>query len=167
MNFKKYKTVEINNVIQKYKHMKTRKNILSLFIAISIMVIPFYGFAQKTECNKQERKKMIESQKMDFITKKMDLTPIESQKFWPYYNEYKAKKDSLMGLFHKECMCGKKDFSQLSDKQAEKLADMQIIHAQQMLDLRKEYHQKFKSVLPAKKVLKLYNKKQQIFWIRN
>jgi len=141
--------------------MKTHKNILSLFIAIFIIAIPFYGFAQKGESNKQERKKMIESQKIAFITQKMDLTPKEAQKFWPYYNEYKANKDSLMSLFHKECMYGKKDFSQLSDKQAEKLADMQIIHAQQMLDLRKKYHQKFKSVLPAKKVLKLYNAEKE------
>ncbi len=44
----------------------------------------------------------------------------------------------------------------LTDKQAEELADQEIKHMQQMLDLKKEYHNKFKSVLTSKKLLKLY-----------
>jgi len=44
---------------------------------------------------KQQREKL-ELFKIQFITKKLDLTPAESEKFWPLYNEQKDASRNLM-----------------------------------------------------------------------
>ena len=44
---------------------------------------------------KQQREKL-ELFKIQFVTKKLDLTPAEAEKFWPLYNEQKDASQSLM-----------------------------------------------------------------------
>ena len=44
---------------------------------------------------KQQREKL-ELFKIQFITKKLDLTPAEAEKFWPLYNEQKEASRNLM-----------------------------------------------------------------------
>ena len=44
---------------------------------------------------KQQREKL-ELFKIQFVTKKLDLTPGEAEKFWPLYNEQKDASQSLM-----------------------------------------------------------------------
>jgi hypothetical protein len=39
----------------------------------------------------------MESFKIQFITKKLNLTPEEAEKFWPVYNEQKEASKKLMG----------------------------------------------------------------------
>jgi hypothetical protein len=47
------------------------------------------------QMTKQQREKL-ELFKIQFITKKLDLTPAEAEKFWPIYNEQKDASQSLM-----------------------------------------------------------------------
>ena len=44
---------------------------------------------------KQQRERL-ESFRIQFITKKLDLTPAEAEKFWPVYNEQKEASHNLM-----------------------------------------------------------------------
>ena len=44
---------------------------------------------------KQQREKL-ELFKIQFVTKKLDLTPAEAEKFWPLYNEQKEASRNLM-----------------------------------------------------------------------
>ena len=44
---------------------------------------------------KQQRERL-ESFRIQFITKKLDLTPAEAEKFWPLYNEQKTASRNLM-----------------------------------------------------------------------
>ncbi|MFA5974162.1 MAG: hypothetical protein WC780_17575 [Lentimicrobiaceae bacterium] len=99
----------------------------------------------------------MEAQHVAFITQKLALTPEEAQAFWPVYNEYDAKRDELRKSFRESGGLNKAENETLTEAQASKVLDDQIIEAQKFLDLRKEYHAKFKSVLPAVKVLKLYD----------
>lgn len=59
---------------------------------------PMYG--QKMQppprpMNKEQREKL-EFFRIQFITKKLDLTPAEAEKFWPVYNEQKDASRNLM-----------------------------------------------------------------------
>lgn len=45
--------------------------------------------------NKEQRERL-ELFKIQFITKKLNLTPAEAEKFWPVYNEQKEASRSLM-----------------------------------------------------------------------
>lgn len=47
------------------------------------------------QMTKQQREKL-ELFKIQFITKKLDLTPAEAEKFWPLYNEQKEASQNLM-----------------------------------------------------------------------
>jgi hypothetical protein len=44
----------------------------------------------------KEQRERLELFSIQFITKKLDLTPAEAEKFWPLYNEQKAASRDLM-----------------------------------------------------------------------
>lgn len=44
----------------------------------------------------KEQRAQLESFRIQFITKKLDLTPAEAEKFWPVYNEQKEASQLLM-----------------------------------------------------------------------
>lgn len=120
---------------------------------------------QATQYNKQyaqgrqhnDQHKNVEAQRIAFITQQLSLTPDEAKVFWPVYNEYDAKRHELKKSFKESGDFHKTDYEKLTEKEANQILDNQIIEAQKFLDLRKEYHAKFRSVLPAVKVVKLYD----------
>jgi hypothetical protein len=100
------------------------------------------GFAQPAEKDK------VEALRVSFITKEISLTPSEGQSFWPLYNEYNDKIRALRKTF--KMNYGKKtNFS--SDSEAEDFLNAEIKLKQNEVDLQKEYTEKFKKVLGAKK----------------
>jgi Spy/CpxP family protein refolding chaperone len=142
-----------NNQQMKIKQVINRTlTILSLLMCFSII-----ASAQETGSHHEK----ITAQRIAFITSKLDLTPTESQNFWPVYNEYDQKQHQLMHETRNTMMMDPEKIDALTEKEANDLADNQIVISQKMVDLRKEYNSKFKSVLPAKKVLKLYNAERE------
>ena len=125
----------------------------SVLIAFLVIMSVNNVFAQHE--NFQKKRQEINSEKIAYITKELNLTPQEAQVFWPVYNEYQSKMEEEMKAFRDE----KKsiDYDKISDKEASALADQQIIQMQKMLDVKKTYHAKFKEVMPPKKLLKLYD----------
>ena len=103
------------------------------------------------------KKEKMEAMHIAFLTNKLDLTPDEAQKFWPVYNEFQKKREDIHKKHREEVKGAKENFDSLSDKQVEKIVDNEMVFRQKNLDLEKEYHAKFKLVLPVKKVAKLYH----------
>ncbi|MBL7888073.1 MAG: hypothetical protein JNL24_00890 [Bacteroidia bacterium] len=99
--------------------------------------------------------------KIAFITQKLDLTPEEAQQFWPVYNQYHDKLQELRKKRKAEFKEHKDNFDNWSDKEIEQLVDSEIAFKQKEIDLQKEYHAKYKAVLPIKKVAKLYHAEEQ------
>jgi hypothetical protein len=106
-------------------------NLLTLFIALAYSQ-PDRDFEKKRD--------QIKAQKVAFITGQLNLTPQEAEKFWPVYNECEDKKEGI-----------KKEF----------IADDQILLAQRLLDLQKEYQAKYKTILPIRKVVMLYQAERE------
>lgn len=135
--------------------MKTNK-LIKWSVLLLIITLPMVNYAQK-EQRKGMLKEKIETQKIAYITNKLALTATEAQQFWPVYNEFSDKNEELLKAFRKNNLEDRDvNVETISDKEAMDMADEQIIHAQKILDLRKKYHAEFKKVLPAKKLLKLY-----------
>ena len=149
-----------------------KKSYRNLPITMLVILLAFSGSYQANAQRNQQRfrqqqmppknqpgarQENIEAQRIAFITQELALTPDEAKVFWPVYNEYDAKRIELRKTFRDNNNLSKIDIDKLSDKDATQILDNQIIEAQKLLDLRKEYHSKFKTVLPAVKVLKLYN----------
>jgi hypothetical protein len=98
----------------------------------------------------------IESMKIAYLTKKLDLTPDEAKKFWPVFNQFSEELKSVRSNRRKTGREAKEDFDNLSDKELEKIVDGDIAMRQQELDVIKKYNSQFKQVLPMKKVAALY-----------
>ncbi len=93
----------------------------------------------------------MESQRVAFITQKLDLSPSEAQAFWPIYNDYKAKERALRE--QRKPMKGIRD---LDETEAKTYIDKILDLEQQELELKREYTAQWQSVLSARKVLRLY-----------
>ena len=78
-----------------------------IFCLLSFIVTFFVAQAQDRPMNRQnmqppprpmtkEQRERLELFSIQFITKKLDLTPAEAEKFWPLYNEQKEASRNLM-----------------------------------------------------------------------
>jgi hypothetical protein len=131
-----------------------------ILISAILLLLPIVSLAQPDR-DPSEKKELIYSHKIAFITDKLALTPQEAQAFWPVYNEYEDKRETLQKDMFKDSGLDDINVDALTDEEATRIADDQIIKAQKLLDLRKEYHSKFKGILPPKKVLMLYHAERE------
>ncbi len=78
-----------------------------IFCLLSFIMTFFIAQAQERPMNRQNmqppprpmnkvQRERLESYRIQFITKKLDLTPAEAEKFWPLYNEQKEASRNLM-----------------------------------------------------------------------
>lgn len=147
--------------------MKTRS--LIHLLTCSFILLSAVSFAQqgppapprKDKDHREDRRDNIEAMKIAFLTKKLDLSPEEAQQFWPVYNQYTDKLQEIRKKRRMDNKEAKHNFDEMSDKDVEQAVDNEIVFRQKELDLQKEYHSKFKAVLPIKKVAKLYQAEEQ------
>ena len=116
------------------------------------------AIAASTFAQPEKKKEEIKAMKIGFITKELNLTSEEAQKFWPVYNDFQDKMEKL----HKErkemhkAAKGKGGIDSISNAEVEKMVDKEMLLQEKELQLKKEFHVKVKTVLPIKKVAKLY-----------
>lgn len=101
------------------------------------------------------KREKIEALRVAFITKELNLSSEESQKFWPLYNEYQ---DKLKAARH-ELKAHRAEFG--SDKEAQEFLDAELLYRQRELSFYKQYYDKFKQVLPLKKVAELRHAEEE------
>ncbi|MGZ4036918.1 MAG: hypothetical protein ACXVPQ_03765, partial [Bacteroidia bacterium] len=94
----------------------------------------------------------VEALRVSFITDKIRLTPAEGQSFWPLYNEYNDKVKALRKSFRQQ-YGAVSEFK--SDKEAEDFLNAELKLRQNEVELQKDYTEKFKKVLGAKKTAQL------------
>ena len=125
-------------------------------ITLSLVLILAAGlFAQNNLQMLKKRAEHMKSQKIAFITNKLNLTPEEAQAFWPVYNEYEKRKVETIKQ-NREDLMTMNESKELSENEYEQMADDMIQSRLDHAKLMKEYHEKFKKILPASKLLKLY-----------
>jgi hypothetical protein len=88
----------------------------------------------------QPDQEKIERIKIAFITRQLNLTPDEAQKFWPVYNQYVAESKKIH-----------------QDYQGKDQLEMQ----QKLLDLKKKYKPEFLKAISAEKFEKLLTVEDQ------
>ena len=112
--------------------MKHILSILTLFLILSAA-----AFAQDSAKKKgdkvREPGQRVEALKIAFITRKLDLSTEEAQKFWPIYNKYSAELRKVR-----------------VDARLNKEAEIET--EEKILNIRKRYNTEFAKALPAEKV---------------
>jgi hypothetical protein len=102
--------------------------ILMIFISIA-------GFARaQDDLPSEKRQQDIEALKVAFISKELELTPDEAQKFWPVYNQYS-----------KELKTTIKDDADVLDRD------------EKVLNLRKRYRDQFTKILGQQRMNRIFN----------
>ena len=87
----------------------------------------------------------------------MDLTEKETLIFWPVVNEMEAELENLKNKnTHGRMMLKNKSIEEFSDKELEQIMDTRIQMGKKKVDILVKYHEKFKEVLPIRKLAKFY-----------
>ena len=140
-----------------------KMKILITCIAVGFIVIGAFG-QENTRKTGKERREAIQAQKVAFITQKLELSPEEAQKFWPVYNqcqkdiaETKKRGDRQM----KAEKPPKPNIDEMSDKEVEDMMNNELTMKRKAIDIHELCNNKYKEVLPIKKVAKLHDAEKQ------
>ncbi|CAN5323460.1 hypothetical protein BH09BAC1_BH09BAC1_29930 [soil metagenome] len=120
-----------------------------------LMFASLSTFAQGKNDSDNIPHEKIKTLKIAYLTSKLNFTAEEAQAFWPLYNEYQDKK---LAINQKRMNMGKamkNDVEQFTDAELNKMLDEYIALRQQESNLEAEYLQKFRKVLPVKKIVLL------------
>jgi len=112
----------------------TKMNMNKIIITLSFIFCGLSIFAQDDN---------IAGVRREFITKELQLTASEADAFFPVYNEYIQKKKETRKSLRQE--------SRGSEKSVDKIIDLE----QDLINLQREYLEKFRKLLPEKKVVQL------------
>jgi hypothetical protein len=107
-----------------------------LYIIFIFLTVSLFAKAQEEQSPvaDQKQQEKIEALKVAFITKELDLTPDEAQKFWPVYNQYS-----------KELKTTIKDNQDVIDRD------------EKVVNLRKRYRDQFTKVLGSDRMNRMFN----------
>lgn len=118
--------------------------------AFTLLLLGLSGLAQ--EMDKDGRREQIKALQIAFITEKLDLSPAESQNFWPIHNAFEERSEAIKSLSRKMV-----DVEEMTDKQALDFVDSKISGEEKLTALKKQYVEDLKPVLSPKKIAVLFS----------
>lgn len=123
---------------------------MKIRFGVSLMML-FLGMTISQAQNERPIEERIEAQRIAFITQRLSLSPQEAQVFWPVYNEYREKEKQL-----KESRSTRDDIAEMSETECGDYLGKMLDREQHELDLKRQYTERLKAVISAKKILRLY-----------
>lgn len=134
---------------------------MTLGFVLFTLLLANHTFAQPAKPNAANKKEKIEQLKIAFITKELDLTVSESEKFWPVYNEMSDKlkeERKTRKTLSVELKNGMETLTEADiKKKTNAILDSDIKEAQ----LKKDYTEKIAAVIGYKKATKLLSLEQR------
>jgi len=120
-------------------------------IIFSILLITAAaGFSQGPPGPPPVDEEKIEALRIAFLTRYLDLSVEEAQKFWPVYNKMQ---DEIKVIINKEKdLRSGKQIDKMTDEDLNKMINEHFDNEQKLLDIKKKYAEEFKKVLVLKKV---------------
>ena len=107
-----------------------------------------FGLFAQTQPNNVKRAKQIEAIKIGYITRRLELTPEESQKFWPVYNQFQLDQSQIIQQKRKARLQNANNPDQLIDDD--------FYFDTKILELKKSYRKEFSKVISPTKIKSLY-----------
>jgi len=98
----------------------------------------------------------VQALKVAFITKALDLSSAEAEKFWPIYNDYQDKREASRKQLQLDYKKIKEQANQLSPEELQKLADEIVALKIKDAALVSEMNEKLKIFCHRKKLAQLY-----------
>jgi len=116
-----------------------KKSILIPFMLLSALVANSQDQRMQRE-NRLTQIKKIQAMEMAFITKELNLSPGEAQKFWPVFNQYR---------------------NELRSVASEKKMGDHLEKQQKTLDIRKKYREDFSKVMNQERANKVFGAEEE------
>lgn len=101
----------------------------------------------------QTSRDKVEALRVEYINKRVDLTTVEAERFWPVYNEYNDKIKAIRRNLRQNY---RKAPEQVSEQEAEQLYTLFLQSKQAEADVHKQYNEKLKSIVGVKKMARLH-----------
>jgi len=98
----------------------------------------------------------IQTRRQEIVQSIMELSPTESEAFWPVYREYRNEVTKLGDERVKFIERFANQANTMSDEESKKLLDDWFKLRERHLGLQKKYAGKFRKVLPGAKVARFY-----------
>jgi len=112
------------------------------------LILILSAFAQ----NESAREK-IENAKIALITKRLDLSPEQAEKFWPIYNEYSRKHQKIREEFSKAKI--NHDPKTASEEENQRLLQLGMKVKERALELEKEYSNRMLKIISNRQLMSL------------
>lgn len=97
-----------------------------------------------------DRSERVRAQRVAYLTQRLQLTPTESQQFWPVFTEYENARRELSRQLRPPA-----SEDAMTDKEAEEFLDRQLKVEGEILELKRKYMTRFRKILPARKIVLL------------
>lgn len=126
------------------------KKALVLFLVLFTCIVPF-SMAQQDQEDKHEK---IEAARVAHITTRLSLSPEQAQKFWPVYNEFSEKRETLRRQ-HRQVFVDVRA-GELSNDRARTAINNHVRMEKEEAALDEEYYgNKLQTVLEPRQIMQL------------
>lgn len=134
------------------KHTAMKKYVINILILLLIMVIP-PASGQVRQGNTMAK---IQAKKKSFFNEKLQLTPRESNQFWPVYNDYSSRKNLINQQRNSLMAYYIQNEKNLDDKEMTETLEKLLDFQKQETVLMEDYTDRFREFLPDSKVIKIF-----------
>ena len=133
------------------------KIIQNLFILFALLLTTGFSNITTAQAKPGEQfRNKIQAQRVAFYTQQMNITPVEAQQFWPVYNEYLEKKNKLAAEKRKLTKFYTQNSGTMTENDIDVTINKYVMVAKEETQLFEDYNKRFRKILPAKKVMRLY-----------
>jgi len=123
------------------------------FIAVLLFTIATIGVAAQPGGRQREK---INSQRVAYITKEMNLSVEESQRFWPVYNEMNSKLEEIKKKRKNLSIKIMLEDHQLTNDELIKSMDLLLSFEEEETALKRTYHNEYLKILSPDKLMSYY-----------
>lgn len=106
------------------------------------------GFGQVLDDDMERPGDKVQAARVAYITRWLNLTPQESERFWPLHNEYEGEMEKIRRKYQPA-----KRPEDMTDAESERLIISRFDMEQELIGLKRDYYQKFKAAIPPRKIV--------------
>ncbi len=130
-------------------------------IITGIVWLAWAGLVTAQPGRLQDRADRLEAFRIGYFTERLALTAEEAQRFWPVYNAYQAEENALKQEVQQYQQQVRLGIAAMSDQQIDAALDKFLEFKQREVAMAGRYKEKFKEVLPIRKVLAYFRAEQE------
>ena len=127
-----------------------------LYLSTIVFLLTVFDLHSQNRVN-NNRSERVESMKIAFLSRNLNLTPDEAILFWPVYNELHEN----IQLLQRDYKIKERQLKGGDEATARELITLNINKEQNKLDLQKQYYEKLINIITARKVILLHQAEEQ------